>query len=228
MSKEFDKMSASTDSENSDGVDWQDVEPDEEQITFVSLFGPETFATIGDLLQDCKTHNFDLAATTRRLNLEFHDTIKLVNFVRSCVQENHGVPDTIRAQDFADDAYLKPVLENDALLFSLDEILSDEDVTETATSSAQQISLENKNKELEIELDAVKERFASYRLAVEETLDKRWGDDNEPGKPTAEKKKDSSDYYFESYAYNGTRMIVLQTGQNALTHFRYPRNYAQG
>lgn len=202
-------MSVSSDSENSETADWLDVEPDEEQITFVSLLDAETFSSIEALLTHCKTqHAFDLVATVHRLGLEFHDAVKLINFIRTRTLEKQSLPRAISVQDFADDKYLKPVLENDALLFSLDEILTQDPGNIDNASSEQTSSPEARNKELETELAAVKERFANYRLAVEETLDKRWGDENEAGKPGNEKKKDSSDYYFESYAYNGTQMSL--------------------
>lgn len=197
-------MSVSSDSENSDAAGWLDVEPDQEQITFVSLFDAETFSSIEDLLTHCKTqHAFDLVATVQRLGLEFHDAIKLVNFIRACTHEKKSLPQVISIHDFSDDKYLKPVLENDALLFSLDEILLEGPGNTENASPEQKPSPETRQKELEAELAAVNERFASYRMAVEETLDKRWGDENEAGKLGNEKKKDSSDYYFESYAYNG-------------------------
>ncbi|KAJ3498524.1 hypothetical protein NLG97_g1053 [Lecanicillium saksenae] len=204
-------MSITSDSSNSDAAEWLDVEPDEEQITFVSLFGTETFSSIDDLLAHSKTqHGFDLVATMNRLGLEFHDAIKLINFIRSCTQEKQSLPQTITNQDFSDDKYLKPVLDNDALLFSLDEILAEQPKNEESGSAEDKSSLGPRNKQLEEELAAVKEQFAAYRLAVEETLDKRWGDENDTTKSGNEKKKDPSDYYFESYAYNDIHETMLK------------------
>ncbi|ATY67079.1 arginine methyltransferase [Cordyceps militaris] len=204
-------MSVSTNSEISDAAEWLDVEPDEEQIVFASLFDTETFSSIQDLLNHCKTHHaFDLVATVHRLGLEFHDVIKLINFIRDCTKEAKNLPPNISAGDFADDKYLKPVLENDALLFSLDEVLSEVTEGSEHAQSRQKLSCESRKKELEAELAAVKEQFASYRLAVEETLDKRWGDETEAGNRVCEKKKDSSDYYFESYAYNDIHETMLK------------------
>ncbi|XWX00982.1 hypothetical protein V2A60_009007 [Cordyceps javanica] len=187
-------MSASSHTENSDAADWLDLEPDEEQITFVSLFDTETFPNLEELLTHCRTqHAFDLVATVHRLRLEFHDAVKAIS-----------------AGDFADDKYLKPVLENDALLFSLDEILSEGPANPETATKGQALSVESRNKELEAKLAELNERFASYRLAVEETLDKRWGDENEAGNLGREKQKESSDYYFESYAYNDIHETMLK------------------
>lgn len=205
-------MSVSSNSSASDGVDWQDVEPDEEQLTFTSPFGPETFPTLRELLDHCQnTKGFDLVATFKRLGLDFHGGVKLINFLRSSTRDSAPVRNEVTAEDFADDKYLIPVLENDALLFSLDEILEQENessvTSETAASGPSELAAQNK--ELQAQLDALKEQFANYRLAVEETLDRRWGDEKEPAPSNTAPKKDNGDYYFESYAANGTLFILI-------------------
>ncbi|KAM3547622.1 hypothetical protein MY1884_009501 [Beauveria asiatica] len=216
-------MSMSSDSENSDAADWLDVESDEEKIVFVSLFDAKTFSSLEGLLTYCTSqYAFDLVATVHRLELEFHEAIKLINFIRARTKKKQNLPTAISTLDFFDDEYLKPVLENDALLFSLDEILNQGSENLRHVSSEKKTSVEARNKELEAELAAVNERFASYRLAVEETLDKRWGDENEVG-TLSEKKKDSSDYYFESYAYNEIHETMLkdEVRTNAYRDFIY-------
>lgn len=62
------------------------------------------------------------------------------------------------------------------------------------------------NTRLAEELAAVNSQFANYRLAVEQTLDRRWGDDKQdaPTKSGEASTKDESQYYWESYAANGT------------------------
>jgi protein arginine N-methyltransferase 3 len=70
-----------------------------------------------------------------------------------------------------------------------------------------------KNAQLQAELEQLAKQFTNYRLAVEQTLDKRWGVDEEesdkgassskPGDAHNPQKKDDSAYYFESYASNG-------------------------
>lgn len=202
-------MSTTSESSHTDGADWLDVEPDEEVVTYISLFGPESFPSLNSMLADCsEKHAFDLVANLKRLNLEFHDAIKLVNFVRSQVSAQQPLPQPITASDFADDKYLKPVLENDAVLFSLDDILEENEnnASAEAGSGASSDSALAEKKRLEAELAAVKDQFANYRLAVEQTLDKRWGDDKETGSSSGIK-KDNSNYYFESYAMNGEHFL---------------------
>jgi hypothetical protein len=225
-------VSGDSDSASGEG-EWLDVEPDEEPLTFVSLLDAQTFPSAQAMLEHCRVqHGFDLAATLRRLRLDFYGAIRLVNFVRQTVQKGEALPAEIVPSHFADEAYLKPVLDNDALIFTLDEILDDEDgqgdggagvdepapeasgstsnAPEAASSSSSKdaatsgTSLEARNKALEAEIAALREQYASYRLAVEQTLDRRWGTDAaDPGPKTVTPKKDNSDYYFESYAAHG-------------------------
>lgn len=198
-------VSGSSNSTGSGDGDWLDVEPDEETVTVVSLLDSETFPSLELMLAHCRqNHGFDLVATVRRLKLDFHGAVKLVNFIRRRVQDGQSLPAEISPADFEDDAYLKPILDNDAVVFSLDEVL--EAAGETGDSAAEQAAMA-RNKELEAELESVRSQFANYRLAVQETLDRRWGDDAQPessaGASAAPDKKDNSDYYFESYAFNG-------------------------
>ena len=223
-------MSTTSESSHTDEADWLDVEPDEEVVTYISLFGPESFPNLNSMLAHCsEKHAFDLVANLKRMNLEFHDAIKLVNFVRAQVLDQQPLPQPITASDFADDKYLKPVLENDAVLFSLDDILEENEnntIAETVSGDSCDSLLAQKRR-LEAELAAVKDQFANYRLAVEKTLDKRWGDDQEPS-PSSCIKKDSSNYYFESYAMNGEQSRQRFVSDCKLTQPRNPRDNAQG
>ncbi len=150
--------------------------------------------------------------------------------------------------------YLKPVLDDDAVilgLFDLPEILPPATATATATTTATATAaatagsgegggdavlvsdLLRRNAELREELAAVAARFDSYRAAVQQTLDQRWGDvvdpeadaaavrrEREREKAGVRKKKrkggyndanpnDESKYYWESYA--GTGKFCIHT-----------------
>ena len=205
----MDRNHEDTQSQSSDASDdsnWLDVEPDIESLDFVSLFDDRHFATLQEMLDHCKTrHSFDLQATMARLHLDFLGTVKLVNFIRSASQKNQTLPERISLSDFNDENYLKPILENDAVLFSLDDLLEsagDSSPAVNADQTGTKESLQRHNKGLEEELESIRQAFASYRLAVEQTLDRRWGSDQDPV-PTPSKKSDPSGSYFESYANNG-------------------------
>lgn len=111
-------------------------------------------------------------------------------------------------EDIDHDQYLKPVVEDDALIMSLDELHVDDHVEPSSKEGSvltgevpSTQSLLASKSELERELAAVKAQFANYRTAVEQTLDRRWGDDTDPG--PAAPPRDQSQYYWESYADNG-------------------------
>ena len=200
-------LSSSNASDSSGDSDWLDVEPDEEPSTIVSFFDDQTFSSPSEMLAHSKEkHHFDFLTTVRRLHLDFYGAIKLVNFVRQRVQQGLSLPDQISLQDIDDEQYLKPTLENDALLFTLDEVLeADQEETQSDPNSADASAKEllARNSILEAELEALRAKYSNYRLAVEQTLDRRWGDDAEPRRSTEAPKKDNSDYYFESYAAHG-------------------------
>lgn len=234
---EMDNSSSSGSESVSGAGEWLDVESDMgEQVTIVSLLDGTTFPDAASMLEDCKRrHGFDFIATCRTLALDFHNSVKLINFgklracrcgwtyssltpsnlqVRQCGRDGRALPPSISLEDFQDDKYLKPVIEDDALIFCLDELVEEPGEATSSPPSGQaplQLAgnaLQVRNAVLEEELERVKTKFANYRLAVEETLDQRWGED----KPNAaaaslpangETKGQDSDGYFEAYSYNG-------------------------
>jgi len=199
--------------ESSSGADdgeWLDVEPDEEAVTVVSFFDSKTFPSLDEMLAYCVQHyGFDLKDNLARLRLDFLGAVKLVNFVRDSVRQGRPLPSPITPQDIDSDDFLKPVLDNDAVLFSLDDVLEAVSAQAAEAGGEQTVTLQKRNAELEAELEAIQSSFANYRLTVQETLDRRWGDDQDvTTKPAAQASsapaRDNSAYYFESYAFNGS------------------------
>ncbi len=144
--------------------------------------------------------------------------------VRRSAKEAASLPQEITAEHLADDKLLIPVLEDDALIFCLDELPASTpsqaqekakvaDAPAAGHGGAPVDELLQKNAQLQAELEQLAKQFTNYRLAVEQTLDKRWGVDEEGEKGEAsktadpvvpeKKQKDESTYYFESYAHNG-------------------------
>jgi protein arginine N-methyltransferase 3 len=211
----------SSNSSSAGESDWQDLEPDEEVTIFKSLLDDKTFGSAEEMLSHTKKeHNLDFLAVVKRLQLDFYGAIKLVNFVRSCHQKGQAVPADISSALLEDDVYLKPVLENDTFLYTLDEIIPEVDEAAAAAageaelkdgepSKAADVSIDGlltRNKALEGELEAMRSQFANYRQAVEETLERRWGVDDVDEKKSVNQsapKKTNHDYYFESYAAHG-------------------------
>lgn len=140
----------------------------------------------------------------------------ILGLVRRSVKEGTALPAEITAAQLADDKLLIPVLEDDALIFCLDE-LPEAGAARKGEGGAQVDELLQKNAQLQAEIEQLSKQFSNYRLTVEQTLDKRWGADEESEKKDGEKKAvdgekkeggregwiDNSAYYFESYANNG-------------------------
>lgn len=221
-------------SENSDILDlkndegWEDAEPDQEEFQFISLLDDEVFTDIHTMLKHCKEkYNFDFLEVREKLGLDFYGNVKLVNYIRSQVHSGQKVSSDVSKAEFEDDKFLKPVLEDDALLFSLDEL---PEVTEGAQSanldkgkavSTDSEPLAARVIELEEDLRRMQLQFDNYRSTVSQTLDERW---NASGvsKSTEEKeeKRDDDSHYFSSYSYNGQSERV--TVHSLANKYRYP------
>ncbi|KAK1999540.1 methyltransferase domain-containing protein [Colletotrichum falcatum] len=203
---------------SSDESDWEDAEPEEEEtVAFISLLDDSVFHNLNDMLQHCREkHNFDLLAVRRRLGLDFFGTVKLVNFVRQCIHDGAALPAAISAEDIDDDRFMKPVIEDDALIMALTELDLGDESPDAIQQAAQQSS--SREAQLAEELEKLKLQFASYRAAVEQTLDQRWGDDTvvttqgdrSRDVNTMETRKDESQYYWESYAANDIHETMLK------------------
>ncbi|ROT43354.1 methyltransferase domain-containing protein [Sodiomyces alkalinus F11] len=198
-------------SSGGDEAEWLDVESEEDEpLAVISLLDDSVFPDVMSMLKYCKeNHGFDFLAVRQRLGLDFHGTVKLVNFIRQQIHDGCPLPETITAETIKDDRYLKPVVDDDALILSLDELDIDALDNEAASSAAENISSQDLvalNSRLEEELAAVKSQFANYRLAVEQTLERRWGDDKDVESST----KDESQYYWESYGANDIHETMLK------------------
>ncbi|PHH83905.1 hypothetical protein CDD83_2841 [Cordyceps sp. RAO-2017] len=209
------QTSVCDDSQCSDESGWLDLEPDEEAVRFVSMFDSESFETLETMLSYCQQHHgFDLVATIHRLQLDFLGAAKLVNYIRCQVKRGQSVPETIHLGDISDDIYLKPVMDNDAVLFSLGDILHVADGS-TDSSIETEDDLVIRNRQLEAEVSKLQSNFANYRLLVQENLTRCWSDeDNIVSKSTTTSSvvatKELTDTYFESYAAHDIHETMLK------------------
>ncbi|KAI0914568.1 S-adenosyl-L-methionine-dependent methyltransferase [Ustulina deusta] len=212
-----------SDSESDDSRDeegWNDVEEDEEETPeVISLLDDRVFPDVISMLAHCKDkHNFDFLGVRQRLQLDFHGCVKLVNFIRQRVHEGLSVSENISLANIDDDAYLKPVLDDDAViigLYDLPELSAPSSIlsAQGGDNAALVNDLLRRNTELQEQLASVMLQHENYRAAVSKTLDERWGetgaDDNAKSNEVAGKgkakdvvvgKEDESKYYWESYA----------------------------
>ncbi|KAI0545189.1 S-adenosyl-L-methionine-dependent methyltransferase [Xylaria curta] len=212
-----------SDSESDDSRDeegWNDVEEDEEETQeVISLLDDRVFPDVISMLAYCKDkHNFDFLGVRQRLRLDFHGCVKLVNFIRQRVHEGLPVSENISLADIDDDAYLKPVLDDDAViigLFDLPELSASDAIlsAQSGDNAALVNDLLKRNTELQEQLASVMLQHENYRAAVSKTLDERWGESGEDNanriskdvgkgkaKDGVDDKEDESKYYWESYA----------------------------
>ncbi|KAJ5095333.1 hypothetical protein NUU61_004689 [Penicillium alfredii] len=211
-----DSRSISDDSDTSNEEGWEDVEPEDDSQPVVGLFSEEVFPDVRSMLKDSKeNHHFDLPKIQKELDLEFLDMIKLVNYVRSQVKAGNKTPDVSTKAKFADDAYLKPTLEDDALLYSLDDILEDHGDDSVPGSEAERRVLE-----LQEDLERLQNQFSEYRLAVQKSMEDQLSQEDEKlgstssahgtaRKPTDRIQEADADY-FSSYAYNAIHESMLK------------------
>ena len=148
------------------------------------------------------------------------------------MHEGAAIPAEITQADLEDDRYLKPVLDDDALILCLDDLpeASQEGAAQAGASSSSAATggepavddLLKKNAELQVQLEQLAKQFTNYRLAVQQTLDQRWQADDEMTDAQAKKaaeaaaptaapaNKEDPDYYFESYAHNDIHETMLK------------------
>lgn len=144
-------------------------------------------------------------------------------------------------EDIKDDGLLKPVLEDDALIFCLDELLlpsngAAQPPTVVGLESEPAAALRERVAALEDELARVAAQFEKYRLAVQETLDQRWGPDTPQSSQPRQGSRSgalagaagNSSYYFEGYAGNGNVVPSARLSKLFLTRCRNTRDYAEG
>ncbi|KAI4618308.1 uncharacterized protein J4E87_007976 [Alternaria ethzedia] len=104
-------------------------EPD--TTTFKDLFSDRQWTRVSDMVEHNKAENgFDLPATIKGLGPDADEItiIKLINYLRSEAQKGTD-PKSIKVtlDDLTSDKYLQPVLEDDALLFELGDLMPDDD-----------------------------------------------------------------------------------------------------
>jgi protein arginine N-methyltransferase 3 len=140
--------------------------------------------------------------------LDFLDNIKLVNYVRSEVKKGNNTPDVSSKSKFEDDAYLKPVLEDDALLYSLDDLAEEGEASVPGTEAERQVL------ELQENLERLQTQFSEYRLAVQQSMDDQLSKEDQklaeatpkPSNHAIDRHQEAEDGYFVSYAYNGMKI----------------------
>lgn len=137
--------------------DWEDWKTDEEYEAeeFICLFCDEKYKSIESVFKYCSSnHSFDFQSIKKTLSLNFYDSFKLINYVRSQVAENQGWSWSCLENEkrcWEDDKYLKPFMNEDSLLhnFWVDEDDEEEDFAMAVDKEEILMELEN-NQDVEM------------------------------------------------------------------------------
>ncbi|EFQ97858.1 HNRNP arginine N-methyltransferase [Nannizzia gypsea CBS 118893] len=195
---------------------WEDVEPEEESEPVVGLFTDKIYPDARLMLDECKEKfGFDFVRVQKELGLDFLGTIRLVNYIRSEVKNGNTKPDVSSAALFEDEKYLKPVLEDDALLYSLDDIA---DLTvgeqQEVTEKLEKMTDPARIKELENELSNLRGEFAEYKQMVQKALNQSIEDESESSskvdRSSSRSFQEAEKTYFTSYAYNAIHESMIK------------------
>ena len=133
----------------------------------------------------------------------------MVNYIRSQIKAGNKSLQVSSRKLFEDEAYLKPVLEDDALLYSLDDI---DDLDDDGVDGYQprEPSTDKRVAELQDELERLQVQFSEYRLAVQKSMEEQLSGEDEklatagPSARELGKVEDADSDYFSSYSFNGT------------------------
>ncbi|KAL8671858.1 MAG: hypothetical protein Q9168_003648 [Polycauliona sp. 1 TL-2023] len=207
-----------------DEDEWKDVEPEEFGTSFVAFDGKTKFMALKDFLQDAKeNHGVDLLGLISDHGLETYGMIKLINYVREQVSRGLSRPD-VSPKTFLDgDKYMKPFLDDDALLYSIDDIfdLVQQPSQSSAKESKQKLSDED-IQELLKQNDQLREQVKYYRNAYQEAylenldLKERKGSEPKEDSPNhstngvRSKTKDHDTHYFSSYDHSDIHETMLR------------------
>ncbi len=143
-----------------------------------------------------------------------------MNYIRQEVKSGNSKPDVSSKIFFEDEKYLIPVLDGDALLFSLGDLDDSEDdaiVQENDTKDESSPPGDAEPKEviatLQHRLESLQAEFSDYKAGVRQSILSRLDnkDEAEEGNatsqqdndPVAAQKRDDDDYY-HSYSYKGS------------------------
>ncbi|KAF3312494.1 hypothetical protein TWF173_007104 [Orbilia oligospora] len=189
---------------------------------------------VADVWAHCnKEHSFDWQATSKKLNLDFYDKIKLINFIRKNPTTDLK---SITKESFASEENLIPVLENDPLLFEIDDDGEEDGGVAVDTSAPLSIDVSDPAaataliQTLTQQLQELETNFTKYKGAVAEDYLKRVEESNVVyKKPEArpEGKRDDDTHYFNSYSGNDIHETMLKdtTRTEAYRDFIYDNKH---
>ncbi|KZT28706.1 S-adenosyl-L-methionine-dependent methyltransferase [Neolentinus lepideus HHB14362 ss-1] len=210
------------DEEDNNFDDWVSDSVDRQPCK--SLFEDKILPSVTEALEyDRKTHNFDLNAMCSRLSLDFHQRIRLVNYIR---KEKLSGMDALNLKGdeafFSADEYLLPSLEDDPLLqVQTDDWSDEEDPTGDASLEPKDLKAALRRiQALENDLLRSKQDLIDYRSLVSQQVDLAGfvQDLGDTGSSLPETSRDDDSHYFESYGENDIHAVMIQDKVRTATY----------
>ena len=147
--------------------EWQDVEEDAENVSFTSLFDDQQFSSIISMLEYCRDkHNLDVWKLRKDMQLDDLDLMKLVNYVRQEVKAGRSIVSITTKSQFEDNNYLQPILQDDAVLYSLEDAFANQERHPLPNGSDLQAEVDS----LRQQLASLRTQFETYRTDIQSTL----------------------------------------------------------
>jgi 2-polyprenyl-3-methyl-5-hydroxy-6-metoxy-1,4-benzoquinol methylase len=194
-------MSKAVEDEDGNFSDWES--DNEEELPVKSLFSDVILPTIEILFEhDLNNHNFDLRTMANTMGNDDVSLIKLINFIRYQVNKQNGnittqfieeLQNEILSKEFLNnDLYMKVVLQEDPLLFSLREAMGvefedDEDFENKSNNKI--VNTESQSTEMIEEMKRIVKNVTSDEVSNDPQDDK---------------------YYFDGYSHLGIHETMLR------------------
>lgn len=129
-----------------------------------------------------------------------------MNYVREKSKETPGQAlNTQSKEDFADDKYLKPALEDDAVLFSIDDLDGEQHENSVDKQQGAPVNGDSHASDTQQYLTRIAQLERALEQSREAFMKERGSGDEPPsGPPRARKQVDEQNrFYFNSYSFRG-------------------------
>ncbi|KAF9646710.1 protein arginine N-methyltransferase [Thelephora ganbajun] len=209
--------SSSDDEDQNDPKIWDDwVSDPQENRESYSLFEDKKLASAAKAIEyDEQTHGFNLDRVSSKLALDFHQRVRLVNYIRKQKPSAADLSSLTGAEPFfTNDQYLIPAIEDDPLLQSQSGDWSDEEGVGTSSGVAPKDleSAFHRIRVLEASLKKAKQDLSDYREFVTSSLDVKKLTEEVASTSTEDHlvpKRDDDFHYFTSYGSNEIHATML-------------------
>ncbi|RWS09597.1 protein arginine N-methyltransferase 3-like protein [Dinothrombium tinctorium] len=171
-----------------------EIEPpfDDHSLQSICLFCPVSFEC-SKLAFDhiAHKHGVDFIAFCVEHRFDCFSFIKLINFIRAQNVSAANLNETIAKKQWLDDRFMKPALENDALLtFDIEEY--------TETTTKEKVEL---NDELNRTLKVYNERLAEIKSEMNSLIEDKYHESSESNINVSKLNSEEDSYYFTSYSH---------------------------